>query len=160
MVSAWRPAAPPAVQTRECSGRAAHRQHSGPRASVCWAPVEWVGLLEGSGRGGKRADGTQKEVLQRHVVCQKVERAMDWEGPVRGLKGEQGERRMEHWEVEGWKRGERGVRGWWRCRGEVWRWDRSKYNLEQLLHSCMNLTKQIFKDFYILKVNFTGQIIC
>lgn len=48
-----------------------------------------MGLLEGSGRGGKRADGTQKEVLQRHVVCQKVERGMDREGPARGEQGEQ-----------------------------------------------------------------------
>lgn len=39
-----------------------------------------MGLLEGSGRGGKRADGTQKEVHQRHIVCQKVER--DGEGGV------------------------------------------------------------------------------
>lgn len=30
-----------------------------------------MGLLEGSGRGGKGADGTQREVHQRHVACQK-----------------------------------------------------------------------------------------
>lgn len=33
-----------------------------------------MGLLEGSGRGGKGADGTQREVHQRHVACQKAER--------------------------------------------------------------------------------------
>lgn len=40
-----------------------------------------MGLLEGSGRGGKGADGTQKEVHQRHIECQKVER--DGEGGAR-----------------------------------------------------------------------------
>lgn len=60
-----------------------------------------MGLLEGSGRGGKGADGTQKEVLQRHAVCQKVERGTEREGPVRGLRGEKGEHRMAGREVEG-----------------------------------------------------------
>lgn len=64
-----------------------------------------MGLLEGSGRGGKRADGTQKEVLQRHVVCQKVERGMDWEGPREVGEGSKVSR-----EVRGGRGGE-GVRG-------------------------------------------------
>lgn len=36
-----------------------------------------MGLLEGSGRGGKGADGTQREVHQRHVACQKAERGTE-----------------------------------------------------------------------------------
>lgn len=39
-----------------------------------------MGLLEGSGRGGKRADGTQKEVHQQHIECQKVERGQRGRG--------------------------------------------------------------------------------
>lgn len=46
-----------------------------------------MGLLEGSGRGGKGADGTQKEVLQRHVVCQKVERGIGLGGACERLEG-------------------------------------------------------------------------
>lgn len=57
-----------------------------------------MGLLEGSGRGGKGADGTQREVHQRHIVCQKVER--DWVGGVRreveeGKLRERGDRYAE-----------------------------------------------------------------
>ena len=47
-----------------------------------------MGLLEGSGRGGKGADGTQKEVQQQHIECQKVEK--DGEGgDLRELRGQQ-----------------------------------------------------------------------
>lgn len=49
-----------------------------------------MGLLEGSGRGGKGADGTQKEVHQRHIECQKVER--DGEGGVQGESHGDGDR--------------------------------------------------------------------
>lgn len=44
-----------------------------------------MGLLEGSGRGGKGADGTQREVHQRHVACQK-----SGEGTEEGRGGRSG----------------------------------------------------------------------
>ncbi len=66
-----------------------------------------MGLLEGSGRGGKGADGTQKEVHQQHIVCQKVEK--DGAGGVQreveeGTRRERGDRYAKR---KGW----RGVRG-------------------------------------------------
>ena len=80
-----------------------------------------MGLLEGSGRGGKGADGTQKEVHQRHVECQKVEaeregiRESRWDfnkgGKTEGARrtdmqggGVEGAERK--WQSRGW-RGER-----------------------------------------------------
>lgn len=64
-----------------------------------------MGLLEGSGRGGKGADGTQREVHQRHVACQKAERGRRREEVgrrwrwLRGGRGEGREAAKEGGEV-------------------------------------------------------------
>lgn len=66
-----------------------------------------MGLLEGSGRGGKGADGTQKEVHHRHIECQQVERDRERRRDSDRWGGKRMEKGMES---GGGRRGKRCVR--------------------------------------------------